>query len=99
MSAFNTELDSINNICSLVGEILQLTLDIDASTENKKIERDCALINKKAMTIKSKAQRMENRLRNYKAAIESLGFKRVKQKRKQNDNKQENKSKDSIRNC
>lgn len=83
MGAFNTDLDDINNICSLVGEILQLTLDIDANTENKKIERDCTLINKKAMTIKDKAQRMENRLKDYKTAIESLGFKRVKQKRRQ----------------
>lgn len=83
MGAFNTDLDDINNICSLVGEILQLTLDIDASTENKKIERDCTLINKKAMTIKDKAQRMENRLRDYRSAITSLGFTRVRQKRKQ----------------
>ena len=37
--------------------------------------------------LENKAQRMENRLKDYKKAIESLGFKRVKQKRKQNDNK------------
>lgn len=83
MSAFNTDLDDINNICSLVGEILQLSLDIESNTGNKKIERDCNLINKKAMTIKNKAQRTENRLKDYKTVIESLGFKRVKQKRRQ----------------
>lgn len=83
MGAFNTDLDDINNICSLVGEILQLSLDIESTTGNKKIERDCSLINKKAMTIKDKAQRMENRLKDYKTAIEDLGFKRVKQKRRQ----------------
>lgn len=83
MGAFNTDLDNINNICSLVGEILQLSLDIESSTGNKKIERDCTLINKKAITIKDKAKRMENRLKDYRTTIESLGFKRVKQKRRQ----------------
>lgn len=83
MGAFNTDLDDINNICSLVSEILQLTMDIDSHTTSFKIAKDCDLINRKAMTIKGKAQRMENRLKDYKTAIESLGFKRVKQKRRQ----------------
>ena len=78
MSTFNTELDDINNICSLVGEILELQLDITSRTNNSTINKDCGLITKKAITIKNKAQRMENRLKEYKIAIESLGFKRVK---------------------
>lgn len=52
MSTFDTELDSINNICSLVGEIMQLSLDINSRTGNEKIEKDCALITRKAYTIK-----------------------------------------------
>ena len=81
MSTFDTELDSINNICSLVGEIMQLSLDINSRTNNEKIENACTLISKKAYTIKEKAQKMENRLEEYKTTIESLGFKRVKDKR------------------
>lgn len=84
MSKDDTELDSINNICSLVGEIMQLSLDINSRTGNKKIEKDCALITKKAYTIKEKAQKMENRLKEYKTTIESLGFKRVKPKTRGN---------------
>lgn len=80
MSTFDTELDSINNICSLVGEIMQLSLDINSRTGNEKIEKDCTLITRKAYTIKEKAQKMENRLKEYKTTIESLGFKRVKLK-------------------
>lgn len=82
MSTFDTELDSINNICSLVGEIMQLSLDINSRTGNEKIEKDCNLITRKAYTIKEKAQKMENRLKKYKTTIESLGFKRVKDKRR-----------------
>lgn len=82
MSTFDTELDSINNICSLVGEIMQLSLDIHSRTGNEKIEKDCTLIARKAYTIKEKAQKMENRLKEYKTTIESLGFKRVKDKRR-----------------
>ena len=82
MSTFDTELDSINNICSLVGEIMQLSLDINSRTGNEKIEKDCALITRKAYTIKEKAQKMENRLKEYKTTIESLGFKRIKDKRR-----------------
>lgn len=78
MTVFNTDVDDINNICSLVGEILQLSSDINASTTNEKIERNCSLINSKAITIKKKAQRMEDRLTQYKTTIESLGFKRVR---------------------
>jgi len=82
MSTFDTELDEINHICSLVGEILELSLDIYSRTSSEQINKDCDLIAKKATTIKSKAQRMENRLREYRVAIEGLGFKRVKDKKK-----------------
>lgn len=81
MSTFNTDLDSINNICSLVGEILQLSLDIHSRTENEQIIKDCELIVRKATTIKTKAQKMEDRLHQYRGAIEDLGFKRVREKR------------------
>ena len=81
MSTFNTNLDDINNICSLVGEVLELSLDIQSRTSNEQIIRDCDLINKKVYTIKKKAQRMENRLKEYKITIESLGFKRVRDKK------------------
>ena len=83
MSTFNTELDDINNICSLVGEILELALDIRSRSGNEVIIKDTDLIGSKAYTIKKKAQRMENRLKEYKVTIESLGFKRVKSKRKE----------------
>lgn len=80
---YDTELDGINNIiCSLVGEIMQLSLDIHSRTSNGKIENACTLIAKKAYTIKEKAQKMENRLKEYKTTIESLGFKRVRDKRR-----------------
>ena len=81
MSTYDTELDSINNICSLVGEIMQLSLDINSRTNNEKIENACTLITKKAYTIKEKAQKMENRLKEYKTTIESLGFKRDRRKK------------------
>ena len=82
MSTYNTELDEINHICSLVGEILELSLDIYSRTSNEQINKDCDLIVKKATTIKSKAQRMENRLREYRVGIEGLGFKRVRDRKK-----------------
>jgi uncharacterized protein YlzI (FlbEa/FlbD family) len=61
---------------------MQLSLDINSRTNNEKIENACTLISKKAYTIKEKAQRMENRLHAYRGAIEDLGFKRVKDKRR-----------------
>lgn len=82
MSTFDTELDEINHICSLVGEILELGLDVFQQTTNEKILTDINLISSKASTIKNKAQRMENRLREYRVAIEGLGFKRVKDRKK-----------------
>ena len=47
-------------------------------TEAKKHYKE--LIKSKALTIKEKAQKMENRLKLYRGSIEDLGFKRVKKK-------------------
>ena len=86
MSTYNTDLDSINNICSLVEEIVQLTEDIGIDLSLKQLD-EC-LINKcrnlikdKALMIKSKATRMEERLKTYKKGIESMGFKRIRRKK------------------
>ena len=81
MSTHNTDLDNINNICSLVKEILELTTDIRSRTGNEKITNCTELITSKALTIRRKAQAMENRLKEYKTAIEGLGFKRERKRR------------------
>ena len=80
MSTHNTDLDDINNICSLVKEILELTTDIRSRTGNEKITNCTELITSKALTIRRKAQAMENRLKEYKTAIEGLGFKRERKR-------------------
>ena len=83
MSTYDTDLDDINNICSLVGEIIELTNEIDRNKYNTQfsyIENCKELIKSKAWTIKDKAQKMENRLKIYRGSIEDLGFKRVKKK-------------------
>ena len=80
MSTHNTDLDNINNICSLVKEILELTTDIRSRTGNEKITNCTELITSKALTIRRKAQAMENRLKEYKTAIEGLGFKRERKR-------------------
>ena len=81
MSTYNTDLDNINNICSLVKEIIELTTDVRSRTGNEKITNCTDLITSKALTIRNKAQAMENRLKQYKTTIESLGFKRERKKR------------------
>ena len=78
MSTYNTDLDNINNICSLVKEIVELAEGIRKPSNNKETE----LIVSKALTIRNKAQAMENRLHAYRGAIEDLGFKRVRDKRR-----------------
>ena len=87
MSTHNTELDSINNICSLVKEIIELSNEVsfdypEASYKEfqKVVFHNSDLIVAKANTIRSKAQAMENRLKEYRSAIQSLGFKRIKPK-------------------
>lgn len=83
MSTYDTDLDSINNICSLVAEIIELTNSIDrekCTAHFSCIEDYKELIKSKALTIKDKAQKMENRLKLYRGSIEDLGFKRVKKK-------------------
>ena len=87
MSTYDTDLDSINNICSLVVEIVELTEDIDKETHKVSLKREyikkCKdLIKSKVLTIKDKATRMEERLKLYKKGIEALGFKRVKGRKK-----------------
>lgn len=76
MSTYDTDLDSINNICSLVGEIVELSDEI--GKDNIKKCKD--LIKSKALTIKDKAQKMEDRLKIYRKSIESMGFKRTKKR-------------------
>ena len=90
MSTHNTDLDEINNICSLVKEIIELASELEydfpeASFRefHKAVFKNSELIVAKANTIRNKAQKMENRLKDYKTTIESLGFKRVKPKRKE----------------
>lgn len=86
MSTYDTDLDNINNICSLVEEIVQLTEDIGLDLRLKQLD-ECFIdkcrnfIKDKALTIKSKATRMEERLKIYKKGIESMGFKRVRRKK------------------
>ena len=85
MSTYDTDLDSINNICSLVAEIVELADEIGKETHKVTLKRENIkkyeeLIKSKALTIKDKANRMEERLKLYKKGIEELGFKRVKRK-------------------
>ena len=85
MSTHNTDLDSINHICSLVEEIQELLIEIENMVleddiDKAGIRRRKNLIRSKASTIKSKAQKMENRLKDYRVTIESLGFKRIRTK-------------------
>lgn len=88
MSTYDTDLDSINNICSLVAEIVELAEDVSKEltlgglVSKNYIERRQYLIKDKALTIKDKAQRMEDRLKIYRKSIEAIGFKRVKRKSK-----------------
>ena len=83
MSTYNTDLDSINNICSLVKEIVELTEEIHKETLSEDVNKDhinkCkGLIKDKALMIQKKATRMEERLKIYKKGIEAMGFKRRK---------------------
>ena len=85
MSTYDTELDSINNICSLVAEIVELSDEISKEAGKDEIDgyyikRLQNFIKSKALTIKGKANRMEERLKLYKKGIEELGFKRVKKR-------------------
>lgn len=83
MSTYDTELDSINNICSITDEILQLTTQINLEVGyNREISNYCDLISAKMKTVQQKAQRMEARMRAYKKSIEDLGFRRVRKKKK-----------------
>lgn len=87
MSTYNTDLDSINNICSLVAEIVELTEEIERETHKVALKREnikkCKdLVKSKVLTIKDKATRMEERLKTYKKGIEELGFKRVRKSKK-----------------
>ena len=75
MSIYDTDLDSINNICSLVEEIVELTENLDSDEMYKNLIKDKALI------IKDKATRMEERLKTYKKGIEAMGFKRIRRKK------------------
>jgi hypothetical protein len=88
MSTYNTDLDNINNICSLVKEIVELANDLrydypeaDLKEYQKAAFKHLELIVSKALTVRDKAQSMENRLKQYKTTIESLGFKRERRKR------------------
>ena len=86
MSTYDTDLDSINSICSLVGEIVELTEDVSKEltssglVSKNYVERHQYLIRSKALTIKDKATCMEERLKLYKKGIEAMGFKRIKKK-------------------
>jgi hypothetical protein len=79
------DLDSINNICSLVEEIIELADEVSKEASKDEIDgsyikRLQNFIKSKALTIKDKANRMEERLKLYRKGIEELGFKRVKKR-------------------
>ena len=83
MSTYDTDLDSINNICSLVAEIVELTDEIGKEAGKDEIDgyyiiRLKDFIKSKALTIKDKATRMEERLKIYRKNIEALGFRRIR---------------------
>ena len=85
MSIYNTDLDNINNVCSLVKEIIELANDLRYDLPEADLEeyqrvafKNLELIVSKALTVRNKAQAMENRLKEYRSAIQSLGFKRVR---------------------
>ena len=85
MSTYDTDLDSINNICSLVGEIVELADEMGKEASKDEIDgyyiiRLKDFVKSKALTIKDKAQRMEDRLKIYRKSIEAMGFKRTKKK-------------------
>lgn len=87
MSTYNTELDSINNICTLISEIVELAGEIGKEAGKDEIDgyyiiRLKEFIKNKALTVKDKATRMEERLKTYKKGIEDLGFRRVKRRKK-----------------
>ena len=83
MSTYDTDLDKINNICSLVAEIIELVEDIHKEITLENIDKEyikkCKyLIKDKALMIQKKATRMEERLKTYKKGIEAMGFRRRK---------------------
>ena len=85
MSTYDTDLDGINNICSLVAEIVELADEMGKEANKDEIDgyyiiRLKDFVKSKALTIKDKANRMEERLKLYKKGIEELGFKRVKKR-------------------
>ncbi len=85
MSTYDTDLDSINNICSLVGEIVELADEMGKEASKDEIDgyyiiRLKDFVKSKALTIKDKAQKMEDRLKIYRKSIEAMGFKRTKKK-------------------
>ena len=71
----NTQFDENQHICNLVDEIVILT----KNAQPMNLENYLYLIREKAKCIKRKAQKMENRLKEYKVGIEELGFKRIKE--------------------
>ena len=68
----NTKFDEENYVCILCKEIVALTQSKIVTKETMK------LIRSKVKTIRKKAQKMENRLIDYRNAIEGLGFTRTK---------------------
>ena len=74
----NTQFDEEQHICNLVDEIIKLTKLVDPNLVHTETYLD--LIREKAKYIKRKAQKMENRLKEYKIGIEELGFKRIRSK-------------------
>ena len=82
MSTYDTELDSINNICSLTEEILELSNKINSEVKDKDVSNYCYLISAKMRMVRHKAKKMEARMRDYRKSIENLGFRRIRKKRK-----------------
>lgn len=82
MSTYDTELDSINNICSITEEILELSNQISTKTKEKDILEYCYLISAKMRMVRYKAKKMETRMKDYRKSIENLGFRRIRKKRK-----------------
>ena len=69
------ELDKKSTVCLLSSDIQFLIRNLKKELEPEQKEV-LALISGKVRLVQKKAQKMENRLKKYRNAVESLGFKR-----------------------
>lgn len=83
---FDTSKDKDDTVCMLSADAQYLIKELRRALKNPEIDLDYKLkfldtLSKKIKTIQKKAQKIENRCKAYRYAIESLGFVRKRSKR------------------